>query len=180
MGLLQVLGRCAVAAVVAGVTTHGLAACGATPGAGVDAARDGATPDVAVDTSVGVDAPADVAALDAATPIDASLDAVDASADGPETDGGTVDAPPPDASGPDGGGPVTFAYRPAWDGVTAVAVYGAFGRADDWRAPFAALTRGSDGTYRATVAVPAGAHAYLYRVTGDRDGPTAPDRKSVV
>jgi hypothetical protein len=58
---------------------------------------------------------------------------------------------------------------PAWAGVTAVTVMGAFGQANDWSKtmPFLTITKGPDGTFTGSASLPAGTYAYLYRVVGD-------------
>lgn len=62
--------------------------------------------------------------------------------------------------------PVRFAFHPSWAGVTAVAVYGSFGRADDWTRPFVTLALDGD-TWRGTEMLPPGTYSYQFRVTGD-------------
>jgi len=62
--------------------------------------------------------------------------------------------------------PVRFSLHPSWAGVTAVAVYGSFGRADDWARPFAALALDGD-TWRGAEALLPGTYSYQLRVTGD-------------
>lgn len=62
--------------------------------------------------------------------------------------------------------PVRFAYKPGWTGVTAVAVFGSFGRSDDWTAPFATLALDGD-TWRGAGMLAPGTYSYQFRVTGD-------------
>jgi hypothetical protein len=94
---------------------------------------------------------------------------------GTSTDTGVA----PDASTPDVGGlpdagvttsSVLLKYRPSWGGVMGVAVFGAFGQATDWTMPFASLADDGTGTYTATVTLPAGTYAYLFRIMGDSAG----------
>src|SRR5262249_11824712 len=49
-------------------------------------------------------------------------------------------SPNPCPAPPGGAGRVSFCFRPGWSGVTGVDVYGGFGHADDWTAPFLALS----------------------------------------
>jgi hypothetical protein len=68
---------------------------------------------------------------------------------------------------------VSFSYKPAWAGVTAVDVIGGFGQATDWdpKNPFVKLTMGSGGTWTGTAILPAGQYPYVFHVTGDAGGP---------
>ena len=67
------------------------------------------------------------------------------------------------------GASAMFRYVPAWSGVTAVTVIGAFGQATDWdpKQPFATLTKGADGAWTATANLPDGSYPYVFDVTGD-------------
>jgi hypothetical protein len=84
-------------------------------------------------------------------------------------------APAPTSAGPETGPPdadapqaVTFSYRPSWKGVKTVEVFGAFGQATDWTAPFVTLADSGSGTFTATApALPSGQYAYVFKVTGD-------------
>jgi hypothetical protein len=51
--------------------------------------------------------------------------------------------------------------------VDKVEVLGAFGKADDWKAPIATLTNDGAGTFRGSVSLPVGTYPYVFRVTGD-------------
>lgn len=62
--------------------------------------------------------------------------------------------------------PVRFALRPSWEGVRAVEVIGAFGRADDWTRPFAVMALDGD-TWRAAGELPVGTYPYAFRAVGD-------------
>src|SRR5262249_8080126 len=64
-----------------------------------------------------------------------------------------------DTNPPPGG--VTFKYNPQWKGVKGVDVYGAFGKSDDWKAPFVSLADDGSGTFTGTAAVPPGQVAYV-------------------
>jgi hypothetical protein len=76
---------------------------------------------------------------------------------------------------------VTFSYKPAWAGVTAVEVIGGFGQATDWEPtmPLVKLAADATGTWTGTTTLPAGQYPYLYRVIGDADGPAAYERYAV-
>ncbi|HEY1958333.1 MAG TPA: carboxypeptidase regulatory-like domain-containing protein [Polyangiaceae bacterium] len=90
-------------------------------------------------------------------------------------DTGTSDVTTNDVVVPsDGGGPstVTFAYTPQWSGVTAVTVFGGFGQATDWTAPFATLTSDGKGGFTAQAKLPSGQYLYVFKVVGDADAGT--------
>jgi len=123
-------------------------ACSEAPSSRGDASTD-TPPDVTVDTAGET--------IDATTEIDTAQGTADATAE---------DDPRPRL-------PVRFALQPGWAGVVAVAVYGSFGRANDWMAPFVTLTRDGD-TWRGNATLPPGTYSYLFRVTGDAQaGPRA-------
>ena len=69
-------------------------------------------------------------------------------------------------------GMVSFCYRAEWPGVTSVDVYGGFGQASDWTAPFLTLTGDGTGTFTGTTALANSAtpYPYLFRVHGSADG----------
>ncbi len=71
-------------------------------------------------------------------------------------------------------GVVTFSYRPAWSGVTSVAVVGGFGQATDWMAatPFLTLTSDGSGGFTGKAPLPVGMYAYVFLVKGDADTAT--------
>ncbi len=97
--------------------------------------------------------------------------------------GGVAGMAGTNAPGGSGGGGATaastvqFRYRPAWPGVTAVSVIGAFGKPDDWQAPLLTLTRDAQGTFSGSADVPAGSYPYLFQVTGDSDAKTPTTQK---
>lgn len=127
-----------------------LGACGESSPTPTDAQttsdRTDATPDVSPDVSP--DALPDVSPD---VPVDTSPDVVgDVAPD--------VDTRPRQT--------VRFALAPSWPGVTAVEVFGSFGRSDDWTRPFATATRDGD-TWRATGELPPGTYSYVFRVVGD-------------
>jgi hypothetical protein len=62
---------------------------------------------------------------------------------------------------------VSFAYKPSWPGVTAVAVIGGFGTATDWTQPLITLAPDGNGGFAGTAMLPAGQYLYLFKVTGD-------------
>ncbi len=68
-------------------------------------------------------------------------------------------------------GKADFCFRPQWQGVTAVDLYGQFSPGDDWSRPRASLTDDGTGTFIVTgVTVPdGGPYPYLFKVTGDTD-----------
>ncbi len=144
----RVLGLAGVTSVVGAVAL--VTACGdatvpdrqeTTDDAGVDAST---LPSSSLDASVQSDAPA---TGDAAT----------------GTDGGTGLT--------DGGGNVAFSYHPSWAGVTLVTVWGQFGSANDWQAPFLTLSSEGDGTFSGGADLPPGTYPYILQTTGDADGP---------
>lgn len=109
-----------------------------------------------VDGSIETDAAAD-AALDAAvTPLGLTCTA-------------TVHATTTDACPAPVAGSASFCFRPGWPGVTAVDVYGGFGKADDWTAPFLALADDGQGTFIGSAALADGSYPYLFRVHGADD-----------
>ncbi len=68
-------------------------------------------------------------------------------------------------------GQADFCFRPQWQGVTAVDLYGQFSPGDDWLTPRASLTDDGTGTFIVKgVTVPdGGPYPYLFKVTGDTD-----------
>ncbi|MDB4956058.1 MAG: hypothetical protein JWO36_3627 [Myxococcales bacterium] len=66
-------------------------------------------------------------------------------------------------------GKATFCFRPGWRGVTAVDVYGGFGQAGDWTAPFLSLAGDGSGTFIGTATLADGTYPYLFRVHGADD-----------
>lgn len=69
-------------------------------------------------------------------------------------------------------GQASFCFRPGWSGVTGVDVYGKFGTATDWTAPFATLADDGSGTFVATVPLANGSYPYMFRIHGGADGVT--------
>ena len=82
---------------------------------------------------------------------------------------------PPSEAGADGSTahPVTFTYRPSWRGVKSIEVIGAFGQGagTDWKMPFLTLADDGTGTFVGKTSLASGHYLYLFRVTGDADGP---------
>ena len=95
----------------------------------------------------------------------------DAGVSGGGDDGGDAGTDAGADAGTDAGSSLTatFRYTPRWSGVTAVAVVGGFGQANDWSrtTPFLALTDDGTGSFVGTATLPAGSYLYLFRVTGD-------------
>ena len=83
----------------------------------------------------------------------------------------TTFAPNPCPPPTSGHGKADFCFRPQWQGVTAVGLYGQFAVGDDWSTPRASLTDDGTGTFIVTgVTVPdGGPYPYLFKVTGDTD-----------
>ncbi|HEY8088501.1 MAG TPA: glycogen-binding domain-containing protein [Polyangiaceae bacterium] len=95
----------------------------------------------------------------------------------PATDGGGQEAAAEAGASDAGetGAPVTvtFSYEPQWGGVKKVEVVGGFGMATDWSKSQSLITlTASGGVYSGTATLPPGIYLYLFRVTGDAQGPT--------
>jgi hypothetical protein len=69
-----------------------------------------------------------------------------------------------------GAGKVSFCYRAQFAGITTVDVFGTFGQANDWTAPFLTLTNDGTGTFTGSAAIADGSYPYMFRVQGGADG----------
>jgi hypothetical protein len=112
----------------------------------------------------------DDAGVDGSTLLSSGLDASlqgDALAIGTDAatgaDGGTETT--------DAGGNLAFSYHPSWAGVSMVTVWGQFGNANDWKAPFLTLNSDGSGTFSGSADLPPGTYPYILQATGDADGP---------
>jgi hypothetical protein len=80
-----------------------------------------------------------------------------------------VPAPNPCPAPSGTSGMASFCYRPQWAGVTVVDVYGGFGQATDWTAPFLALTNDGSGTFTGTAPLANGTYPYIFETEGSDD-----------
>ena len=129
-----------------------------------DATTDGFLGDSS-SSDVAVTDAANDAATDSAVPSDAHAGALAFSCFATTA----VPAPNPCPASSGQAGQASFCYRPQWAGVTGVDVYGGFGKATDWTAPFVTLNNDGSGMFTATTALANGSYPYVFETHGSAD-----------